>query len=173
MKNIVIILITLLSLSTDTLSQSLKPWKTRDGDIDMKSGFGFTICSNQTYSYNKKVNIKKCDTTKYIYEGKNVVPYRYFVDFKLREIVILSDCNRTYVGKYIIKKDKIYKIKHGNQKFYILCKIENKVVKIFKDGTGVIITTYDKKTKNTTISVDTNYGNFAKGDYINISKPHN
>jgi len=165
MKNIVIILITLLSFSTDVLSQSVKPWKTRDGSIDVKSGFGFTYCYPQIYSHNKKVNIKRCDTTKYIYEGKKVKSYRYYVDIELSEIVILTNCNSTLVGKYDITKYKTRKIKDGYQRFYILCKSKNKIKRILIDESGLTITTYDKKTKNTTISVVTHVMVFAKGNY--------
>ena len=164
MKNIVIILITLLTFSTDVLSQSVKPWKTRDGYIDKKDGFGFTYCYTQIYSHNKKVNIKRCDTTKYIYEGKKVKSYRYYVDIKLGEIVILTDCNNTLVGKYDIKKCKV-SLKNGEKYVHIICKSKNIIKRILKDESGLTITTYDKKTKNTTISVVTHTMVFAKGNY--------
>lgn len=170
MKNIVIILITLLTFSTDVLSQSVKPFKTRDGSINMKDGLVFSNHSSKTYSLNKKVNIKKCDTTKYIYNGKNQKTLTYFVDFKLKEIVILTNRNKTYVDKYdIIKYKASTKPKPITQgyylKFYIVCKSENNIIKFFKDGSGLTITIYDKKTKNSTISVVTLYTHCAKGDY--------
>tara|TARA_R110002020_G_C15977743_1_gene748159 strand:+ start:171 stop:701 length:531 start_codon:yes stop_codon:yes gene_type:complete len=174
MKNIVIILITLLTFSTDVLSQSLIPFRKCGKNIDWNDGYVLTNCSYKTYSFNKKVNIKKCDTTKYIYKGKTKKNFRYFVDVKLKEIVVLSNCNKTYVDKYYIKKYKVStKPNHitGGYylKLYIVCKSENKIMKIIRNTSkkdkDTIITIYDKKTKNTTVKVVKWIVTAAKGDY--------
>ena len=172
MKNIVILLITLLTFSTDVLSQSVKSWKTRDVSINMKDGFGFTYCYAQIYSYNKKVNIKKCDTTQFTYEGEKVKSYRYCVDIKLREIAVINDCSSTLAGKYDIKKCKV-SLKDGEQYVYIVCKSKNKIKKFFICDENLTITTYDKKIKNTIVSVNKYYGTFAKCDDIHKMKYNN
>ena len=139
-------------------------------DIDWSDGYEITTLSYKTYSSNKKVNIKKCDTTKYIYKSKIEKNFTYFVDIKLKEIVILTNCYKTYVDKYDIKKYKVSTkpnpITGGYYlKFYIVCKSENNIIKFFKDGSGLTITIYDKKTKNTTVKVIKYITTAAKGDY--------
>ncbi len=90
--------------------------------------------------------------------------YRYYVDIELGEIVILTDCNNTLVGKYEITKYKVT-LRDGVKYVYIVCKSKNKIKRILIDDSGLTITTYDKKIKNTIISVNKYYGTFAKGDY--------
>ena len=69
------------------------------------------------------------------------------MDIKLGEIVILTDCNNTLVGKYDIKKCKV-SLKNGEKYVHIICKSKNIIKRILKDETGLTITTYDKKTKS-------------------------
>ena len=76
--------------------------------------------------------------TKYIYKSKIEKNFTYFVDIKLKEIVILTNCYKTYVDKYDIKKYKVSTkpnpITGGYYlKFYIVCKSENNIIKFFKE----------------------------------------
>ena len=167
MKNIVILLITLLTFSTNILSQTLSLWKSSDGDVNRVSRFGIVYCQPHIYSHNKKMDIKKCDTTKYTYQGEIMNTYKYYIYIKLGEIVIRTNSDSTLVGKYDITKYKS-SFKNGNC-VYIICKTKskNQIKKILINSTGLTITTYYKKRKITIVEI------MGKGDYIHKMKYNN